>query len=107
MFEELCRLAGTISIPDGTYTDGKPNYTTLNIKYFSQDTAYREPQTGALKMQTYFMCKPLDTETNIPEKIPANSKFTDSAGELFDIGTSERVFNHFDNTLEFFKLTVV
>ena len=40
------------------------------------------------------------------DSVPVEAKFIDEAGNEYDLTAAKYIFNHFDNTFEFNKLTV-
>jgi|GEM_PF-3511108 hypothetical protein len=106
MFEEFYIYSGMIQVPTGEYdsmSGTSRQYTDYPVIYFSKDASYRD-RDGVLQVQTYFMCKPAPG-VELPEMIPANSRFIDKGGDIADIRTVERK-NNFDMDLECFKLAV-
>ena len=100
MFDELYRKSGTIHVPTGEYDDGNPVFEPHQVTYFSMEGTFRD-DTGTLQAETTYFCKGFE------EPLPAGSKIVTEDGEEHDIAVSERIFDHFANGFECYKLRVV
>lgn len=101
MFEELCRLSGTVRLRTGEYADGKPVWAERPCTYFPKQETFRDPE-GTLQSRTQFFCKGLGAES-----LDASAVFVDAAGAEHALEGAKRIDNVFENEHEFWLLTAV
>ena len=99
MFEECCRKIGMIKIPTGEYSDSVPVFSEVEVSYFTMTETYRNAD-GIQQSADNVYCKGYE------QPVPVEAKFIDEAGNEYDLTAAKYIFNHFDNTFEFNKLTV-
>ncbi len=99
MFEEICRKHGTIKIPTGEYSDSVPVFEDHTVSYFTMTETYRNAD-GVQQSAINVYCKGYE------QPVPVEAKFIDEDGVEYDLTAAKFIFNHFDNTFEFNKLTV-
>lgn len=99
MFEELYRNLGILRIPNDQYLDSQPQFDEYPVSYFMQESTFRD-DSGILQAETAIFCKGCDLPA------PAGSQFVSADREIFDITVSRRIFDHFENGFECYKLTV-
>ena len=102
MFDELCRLTGSVRLRTGGYTDGKPGWTERQCSYWAKMGTFRDA-AGAMQSRIKFYCKGLGAV----EDLDASAVFVDAAGDEYELEGAERIDNLFDDRHEFWLLTAV
>lgn len=99
MFEEICRKTGIIRIPTGEYSDSALVFNEVEVSYFTMTETFRNAD-GIQQSADHVYCKGYE------QPVPVEAKFIDEAGNEYDLTAAKFIFNHFDNTFDFNKLTV-
>ncbi len=100
MFDELCRFTGKVRIKTHEYHDGKRLFIEHPCRYFSKQSSFRD-NNNQIQVENVYYLKDLGAI-----KLQPNDKLLDADGVEFDIKSSQRIDNIFEDIHEFYKITV-